>query len=192
MWPSDDEIHVAWQRLVADRDAATAFILLVFNALEADLRRFVPHADPHHATEATDAALLAFVRNPTAFAPTRSPLRAFLRLVARRDLLNLLDTEKRRRRGQIPWATVELTHPAGNELTEGETFADHPELLAAVEGMSPDDQRVFELMRDGERDTPVFAAVLGLAHLSADEQAAEVKRAKDRVMARLKRAGRGQ
>ncbi|MBN9523150.1 hypothetical protein J0H58_32320 [bacterium] len=192
MWPSDDEIHDAWRRLVADPDTGTAFVALVLPPLEAALGRLFPRVDPHRVAEAADDAVLSIIRRATAFDPGRSPLRKFLLLVARRDLSNILKADGRHHRERIPWATVELTHPAGNESTDGETFADHPELLAAVEGMSPDDQRVFELMRDGERDTPVFAAALGIAHLPADEQAAEVKRAKDRVMARLKRAGRGQ
>lgn len=191
MWPSDDEILEAWRRLVADRDAATAFVAVVLDALEADLRRYSPHADPHHVTEAAGNAVLALVRNPTAFDPARSPLPAFLRRAARCDLINAQKADGRHRRDRIPWAAVELAHPAGNEPADGETFADHPELLAAVAGMDEPDRRVFELMRDGERDTPVFAAALGVAHLPAAEQAAEVKRAKDRVTARLKRAGRG-
>jgi hypothetical protein len=192
MWPCDDEIHAAWRRLVADRDATTAFVALVLPPLEAALRRYAPHADPHHVTEAADTAVLALVRNPTAYDPARAPLPAFLRRAARCDLINIQKADGRHHRERIPWAAVELTHPAGNDPSEAETFADHPELLAAVGAMSPDDQRVFELMRDGERDTPVFAAALGITDRPADEQAAEVKRAKDRVTARLKRAGRGQ
>lgn len=189
MWPPDDQLLDAWRRLVADPDSAAAFALLVLDPLEADLRRLFPHADPHHATEAADTAVLAVVKNPAAFDPARSPLPAFLRLVARRDLLNLRQRDGRHHRGRIPWDAVELTHPAGNE-GGAETFADHPDLLAAVAGMDEPDRRVFELMRDGERDTPVFAAALGMTDLPADAQAAGVKRAKDRVTARLKRAGR--
>jgi DNA-directed RNA polymerase specialized sigma24 family protein len=188
MWPSDGEIHDAWRRLVADPDAATAFVELVLPPLETALRGSFPHTDPHAVTEAAGNAVLALVRNPAAFDPARGKFVPFLRRAARCDLFNILKAGGRHHRDRIPWANVELTPPAGNDPSEAETFADHPELLAAVGEMSPDDQRVFELMRDGERDTPVFAAALGIAHLSADEQAAEVKRAKDRVMARLKRA----
>jgi DNA-directed RNA polymerase specialized sigma24 family protein len=191
MWPPDDQLCDAVRRLVADPTTAGAFAELVLPPLEADLRRHFPRTDPHAVTEAADWAVAAFLRTPTAFDPARGPLPAFLRLAARRDLINILRQDDRHHRGRIPWAGVELAHPAGNEGEVAETFAGHPELAAAVAGLDEADRAVFELMLDGERDTAVFAAVLGIADRPADEQFDEVKRAKDRVKARLKRAGRG-
>lgn len=193
MWPPDDNLCDAWRRLVVDPDTAGAFAALVLPPIEADLARQFGRLRPHpdDVTTAADWAVAAFLRNPTAYDPARGPLPAFLRLAARRDLINLLKGEERRRRGRIPWDGVELTHPAGNGTEEGESLADHPELLAAVEGLDEADRAVLELMLDGERDTAAFAAALGLTDLPPDEQFEMVKRAKDRVKARLKRAGRG-
>ena len=191
MWPPDDELCAAWSRLTADSTTAGPFAELVLPPLEADLRRLFPRADPHAAAEAADWAVAAFLRNPAAYDPARGPLAPFLRLAARRDLMNLLAADGRRRRGQIPWAGVELTHPAGNELADGESLADHPAVLAAAAALDDAGRRVLDLMLDGERDTAVFAEALGVSHLSPDGQADAVKRAKDRVKARLKRAGRG-
>lgn len=191
MWPNDDELVAAWRRLVADPDTGGAFAEAVLPPLEADLARQFPRTYPHDITDAADWAVAAFLRNPTSFDPARGRLPAFLRLAARRDLLNLLDAEKRRRRGRIPWEGVELTQPAGNDPEEAECLADLPAMRAAVEVLSDSDRRVLDLMLDGERETAVFAAVLGLADRPAAEQADEVKRVKDRIKARLKRAGRG-
>lgn len=191
MWPPDDQLLDSWRRLVADPTTAGAFAELVLPPLEADLRRHFRRADPNDTTDAADCAVIAFVRNPTTFDPARGSLPAFLRRAARCDLINILHRDGRHHRRRIPWEGVELAHPAGNDREEAETFADHPQLLAAVAELDDADRAVFELMLDGERATAVFAAVLGVADRPADEQFDVVKRAKDRVMARLRRAGRG-
>ncbi len=53
------------------------------------------------------------------------------------------------------------------------------------------ERRAFELMRAGERRTAVFAAALGLTDRPPAGQADEVKRVKDKIMQRLRRAWRG-
>ena len=47
------------------------------------------------------------------------------------------------------------------------------------------------MMRDGVRDTSAFVPVLGLSGIPTGEQAAAVKRYKDRLKKRLERAVRG-
>jgi DNA-directed RNA polymerase specialized sigma24 family protein len=191
MWPPDDGLRDSWLRLVADPDTAGAFAAVVLPPLEADLARQFPHADPHDLTTAADWAVVAFLRNPTAYDPSRAPLPAFLRLAARGDYLNIRSGEGRHHRRRIPWDGVELTHPDRKEWEEVASLADHPAVLAAIEVLPAEDRPVFELLLDGERDTAVFAGALGIADRPADEQADEVKRAKDRIKARLKRAGGG-
>jgi hypothetical protein len=51
------------------------------------------------------------------------------------------------------------------------------------------DRGILELMMDGVRDSDAYAALMGLRERSRDVQAREVKRAKDRIRARLKRGG---
>ena len=191
MWPTDPELIGAWERLVADPDSAGEFADMVLRPLEADLGRQFRHAHPDDVTAAADTAVLAIVRRPEAYDPGRSRLPAFLRLIARRDLANLLAAERRHARGRIPWESVELTHPGRNEPEEAPSLGDSPEVQAVIDGLSAVDRQVLDLIRDGERDTAVFAAVLGIADRPAGEQAAEVKRVKDRIMARLRRAGGG-
>jgi hypothetical protein len=53
-----------------------------------------------------------------------------------------------------------------------------------------DVERCFlEQMQQGEWRNSVFAVILGVTHLSAGEQRREVKRVKDRLKKRMKRAG---
>jgi DNA-directed RNA polymerase specialized sigma24 family protein len=192
MWPSDDELVAAWHRLLADPNTAGEFAALVLAPLEADLTRRFRRDHPDNVTAAADEAVLAFLRRPHTFDPTRGKLPAFLRLAAQRDLINLRRGEQRHHRRRIPWEAVELTHPAGNEGEEERlSLADDPAVRAAIEALSADDRCVLELMRDGERETAIFAAALGLTDQPADVQFEKVKQAKDRVKARLKRAGGG-
>ncbi len=189
MWPPEEELLAAWHRLVADPDTAGAFAGMVLPPLTAYLTRYSPRADPHDLATAADEAVLALLRRPTAFDPQKGCLAAFLRMAARRDLSNLQDKERRRNCGRIPWESVELDHPDRNESEEAESLARLPAVRAVVETFSETDRRVYDLMCDGERGTAVFAAAMGISDRPADEQFAEVKRAKDRLKARLKRAG---
>ena len=189
MWPPPDELLAAWRLLVADPDTAGAFAEMALPPLRDDLARRFPNCDPDLVTEAADFALLAFLRKADAFDPGRLPLASYLLMIAQRDLFNALAKEKRHHRGRIPWERVELTLPAGNEEEEAEALADDPRFREAVASLPDGDRRVFELLLGGERDGDAFAAALDLGGLPADERRAEVKRAKDRVKARLKRAG---
>ncbi len=185
----DADFLDCWRRLIADPvTGGGAFAAAALPRLEADLARLYPRVDEHLRCEAADSAVLAVIQRPDAYDPARLGLPAYLRMVAGGDLKNLLDKEKRRSRGRIPWAGVELGVPARNEREE-EAFAEHPELAAVVAGFTPEEAAVFELMCDGERATELFAAALGLPDAPEAERFAAVQRVKDRIKARLKRAG---
>ncbi|MBX9583718.1 MAG: hypothetical protein K2X87_25730 [Gemmataceae bacterium] len=191
MWPPDAELLTAWQRLLADPDTAGAFAIAVLRPLEADLADRFRSDHPDDLAAAADTAVAALVRRPDRYDPARLPVRAYLLMAARRDLLNLRDRERRHHRGRIPWAAVELDPPAGNDEGEDDPPGfDSPALAAAIEELSAVERQGLDLMRAGVKDTPAFARLLGMADRPAGEQAAEVKRLKDRIMARLKRAGR--
>lgn len=189
MWPPDDTLLAAWRDLAADPTYAGAFAALALPALTAELARLFPRLHPHDVETAAGDALLAFFRRPHAYDPDRLPLPAYLRLIGRRRVANCLAREKRHRDGRIPWDSVELDLPDRNDPEEDLAFADHPRLRAVIDALPEADRRVFDLMLAGERDTAVFAAALGIGDLPAGEQFAAVKKAKDRIKARLKRAG---
>lgn len=192
MWPPDAELLAAWRRLVADPDTAGAFAALVLRPLAADLARRNPAADPADLDTAAGDAVLSLLRDPGKYDPARSPLAAYLGLAARGDLLNLWARQRRAARGRVPLDSVELDPPARNEDGGGDLPGfDSPGLGAVIASLTDAERRVFDLMRAGERATAAFAHALGVADRPPAEQAAEVKRAKERVLKRLQRAGRG-
>lgn len=190
-WPPDDELLAAWRRLLADPTEGTAFVDLVHRPLVRTLAARRPNADPDAVYTAVADALLWFTEHPARYDPTRSPLPRFLLLVAERRLFNAFESEARHRR-LISGDLVELLPDDRNEVVDDDSPSfDAAELQPILAGLAETDRRVLELMRDGERRTAVFAAVLGLSDRLADGQRHEVKKAKDRIVARLRRAAGG-
>lgn len=191
-WPPDDELLAAWRVLVADPTTAGEFMRLTLRPLAEMLAAWQPRADPHVIETAAGDALLAFLRRPAAYDPGRRPLPVYLRVIARRRLFSELKREGRHHSGRIPWDAVELHQSDRNDPVDDDLPSlDSPALQAVITGLWDVERRVFDLLMDGERDTPIFAAAMGLTDLPADEQEVEVKRAKDRIKARLKRARGG-
>jgi DNA-directed RNA polymerase specialized sigma24 family protein len=192
-WPGDAELAALFVGVCArDPLAVNDFVLAVLEPLVTDLRRF-PRTDLDACHSAATDAILALIRDPARYDPTRSELRGFLRIIARRKLITAIDKERRHHVGRKSSEIVELAADDGNspanEPADDFPSFDDPHLAAELAGFNEIERAVFELLRDGERATAVFAAAMGLSHLPAEEQAAEAKRAKDRVKQRLKRAG---
>jgi RNA polymerase sigma-70 factor (ECF subfamily) len=190
-WPPDDELLEAWRELVADPATHGEFMQLTLRPLAEMLAAWRPSADPDLIESAAVDGLLAFFRRPAAYDPARLPLPAYLRMIARRRLINLLKSEGRHHHGRIPWDSVELHPPDRNDPVDDDSPLVSPEQQAVLDGLSEVERRVLEMVLANERRTPVFAAVLGIADRPLEEQKAEVKRAKDRIKARLNRARGG-
>ncbi|MBX9623524.1 MAG: hypothetical protein K2X82_06895 [Gemmataceae bacterium] len=190
MWPPDDDLLAAWRRLVADPDTGGAFAEFVLSPLLAEVARYAPAADPGDHLSAAGDAVLAVLRDPGGYDPSQSPLRSYLRLIAGRKLINHRERDRKHRDNRIPLAAVEDDLPDGNRQGEGDDLPDFdsPALRPVVDSLSADERRVFDLMRAGERATAAFAHALGIADRPTGEQAAEVKRVKERVFKRLQRA----
>jgi RNA polymerase sigma-70 factor (ECF subfamily) len=157
--------------------------------VDADLRQTAVHD-----------ALLSYVQHPQKYDPQRGALAAYLRMSAHGRLCNLLRKEAPHHRRRVAWSAVELAQEGGNllggeeepalQLERAEELEEWRALLRRVaEDLSPADRRVLDLMLAGERKTEVYAAALGIAGRPDEEQTREVKRAKDRIMNRLKRGG---
>ncbi|MCU0705625.1 MAG: hypothetical protein MUF18_16755 [Fimbriiglobus sp.] len=187
-WPSDEELLAAWARLAGDPTAVGAFVALALAPLAQQLAAWRWTADTHIVESVAVDVVLWLVKYPAKYEPDKSPLRAFLLFVARRKLLTALDREGRHHQGRIPWDDVEHAIADGNEEQDDALSFDHLDLRTVIAGFDDTDRQLFELMRAGERDTDVFAAAMGAADLPPHEQNRMVKRAKDRIKARLKRA----
>lgn len=188
IWPTEEEE----QQLVAElrtgtptgKEAIAArYLLLLMHCLEGAF----PRENADLRDEAAGRAILDFLSAPDRFDPAQLRLGAYLRMAARCDLRNLLAHERRARRG-IPLNSVAEPAERRNDQRDDELTWDDPRLVAEKASFDSTEQIAFELLCDGIHKTPACARRLGLAHLSAEEQAAEVKRMKDRVKRRLIRA----
>ena len=188
-WPPADVLLGAWRRLVEDPDAAAEFAALVLPLLVAGLADRNRGTHPDDVATAAGDAVLAFLKRPGAYDPDRLPLANYLSFIAKRRLQNQWTAERRHHAGRIPWDSVELDAAGRNHEGDDSPALDGPELAAVRSQFTDGERRVFELMRDGERRTEAFADALGVA--GDPDAAVHVKRAKDRIKARLKRAAGG-
>jgi DNA-directed RNA polymerase specialized sigma24 family protein len=192
-WP-DAEVGSDLLRRLRDGDpvAPSDFAAAYLDPLIAFLRATQRGVHEHALVTAAEDAVLSILRCPTVYVPSRSDLPTYLRMSALGDLRNLLERESRHHRQREDRDCVELPAEGGNDFPEDELPSfDHPALAEVVAALAPVERQVFELMRSGERKTEAFAEVLGLDDRPTDVQAREVKRAKDRIKVRLKRAVEG-
>jgi DNA-directed RNA polymerase specialized sigma24 family protein len=192
------------QRLCeGDKVAVSEFAAAYLQPLGSWLESHNRDADPHLCWEAAGEAILTLLKDPSRFDPKRSELFAFLCMSARGDFLNALRREKRQCRGQERLSDVELSPDGGKYLGR----VDDPSLrLRIAEGsdgvLSPADAAVraelggpervaFDLMIQGVRKHGEFAQALGLTDRPDEVQRREVKRFKDKMTKRRKRAGGG-
>ena len=154
--------------------------------------------DPHLVPSAVGLVIAHYLTDPSRFDPDRGGLVAYLAMEVRGDVLNELDSRKRRRRHEVPAAELVELEPRGRDSTVEE------EALDAVDpiGVSPAavqaarqalgefdevDRRMLEMMVEGVRPTSAYAALLGISHLPVDLQREAVKKHKDRLQKRLER-----
>ena len=145
--------------------------------------------------EAVGQALLDYNDRPGRYDPAQAPLRAYLAMAAYGDYRNGTSKERRHTSRQ---ATL-----TGDSLAEVEVADDRQELEGLLTRIStrewwphveeaigdPVDRQVMLMVMNGVRSTESYARVLGIGNLPADEQARQVKKAKDRIAKRLRRLG---
>lgn len=181
---------------VASAELAEAFI----DPLTAWLVRTNPRIDEHLCVQAAEDAILSLIDTPTSYDPRRGALDAYLRMSARGDLRNALESERRHGSRGESLDVIELLGSDRNLYQEESDPAriveredDERELLRrllpaeVVSTFSWEERWILELMRQGERRTSAFARVLAITHLPQADQQREVKRAKDRIKRRLQR-----
>ncbi len=200
--PSQQDALALHQRLLArDPTASNDLAESYIEALVAWLEEVAPRVDPQIRVQAAEDAIITLARNPESYSPNRQTLEVYLRVSAQGDMRNALAKEQRRKKREVPLASVELRSDAGKYLgrrddpalalqlaeQEQDTYGAIPE--AVCHKLSETDLRAARLILEGERDYAVFAELYELLDLPADEQARAVKRHKDRLKVMLKRAG---
>jgi RNA polymerase sigma-70 factor (ECF subfamily) len=196
---AEDALHLHQRLLERDPVASADFAVAFLRPLIAWLQTTNAGVDPMACEEAAGAAIVGFLIHPTKYDPQRLGVEAFLRMAAQRDLQNLLRKERRHQRKRRDWNVVEQTSEDGKYLRRD----DDPSLPLQIDEARQrqalpdalwqqltDVERCFwEQMQQGEWRHSVFAAILGVTHLPADEQRRLVKRVKDRLKKRKERAG---
>jgi hypothetical protein len=104
------------------------------------------------------------------------------------DMKNAYNSARARRERFLD--DVEDEASRWNQMTDDERFdSDDRAVYARLRAAFPEerDRRVIHLMLENVRDTESYASALEIAYLPPDEQAAEVKRVKDRIKKRMRR-----
>lgn len=189
-WPEQDTL-LALVRLLPDDPAAPAeFLAAVYVPLVRDVQAVRRSEDPDGIADVVNDLLLGFVKRPEQYRSDRMSVRSYLLMAARGDVLNARAKERRRKAHEIPLESVAEPAAGGNEEGEGDVRAclADPGVAAVIADFDAVERAVWELMLAGNRSTAACAAVLGVTDRPVPEQEREVKRVKDRVKTRLRRA----
>jgi DNA modification methylase len=179
---------------VASQELAVAFLPAVVDRIK---QRFPRLDDESLVLDATADAILSYAERPSQYDPDKLRLLPYLVMSADGDLKNALRRQQRQAQREFPMHDVELLLDARNVVQEEASSEEHPavpeveEVARRIREVIPDpvDQQLVGLMIQGERQTAVFARVLGIAELDVRRQSKIVKRHKDRLKKRLMRLG---
>jgi len=151
--------------------------------------------------DATVEAVFSYIQHPEKFDGSKSSLLGYLKRAAERDLINLVQKDRRRRRGEELQEDVEESILARKKSSEIDTIVRGSEqeaisriqrqrdLAGIAASSNKRDNALLRLMVEGERSTCKFAAILGVATLPIAEQRRIVKQHKDRLKVQMKRRG---
>ena len=180
--------------VTAPARVAEVFMPLITRRLR---RRFPRLGDSHLIDTAVEDALMNYFNRPQQYDPAKSSLASYLYMSARGDLLNLLERDKRYTEHLRLVECVELDN---SETEYGVEVKDEFDLEALILALNspvwqrlsdllpdPIDQEIVLLMMEGMRKTSVYAEVLGISDHPVGEQAAIVKRHKDRLKKKVQR-----
>jgi RNA polymerase sigma-70 factor (ECF subfamily) len=149
-----------------------------------------PGTDPQTVSDAVVRAVLLLTARFEQYDPEQASPRSYLYGFARRALAGLRRSEQRRRRREKEKAIdpVTTSSPCGQPVLEALADRELAEQVRASLRLNPEDERVLDLWLQGEKDTGVYAAGMGLAGRPPEEQAEAVGRALNRLRQRLHRA----
>ena len=203
--PDGRNVHA--RLLAGDPVAPSDLAMTYFEPLTAWLEALYPRLHPHECATAAGDAILAVIKNPQSYKPERQrreSLLGYLRMSAKARLGNLQRAERRHSTRRASLDAVALSPVMGKYLGDEDAdparIVEHQEEESAAPAPAPlpDSLRttlssveieVLRLMDMKERRTIVFARLLGIVDQPVAEQRRAVKRAKDRLHKRRRRAG---
>jgi hypothetical protein len=157
---------------------------ILLNSGRRILRPRFSNVDVAIINDAVEDAILRYLVAPYRYDVTRARLDTFILGDARHRVLHCLRAERRRLQHQQ--LLIPTAHPWG--LAEASDNASDERAAAMLNAVAVGQERAFLVAKlRGERRTVALAHILGAAHLPKPEQARVVKRAADRLRARLRR-----
>lgn len=192
-----NELHLHLETGVPTATSEIAELFL--QPLVDQLKRVFQHiGDPHLVESTVIDSLVDYFDRPQQYDSQRGNLYAFLYLKAKSDILNSLKPTKL---DQSILPLAELVELDDDQTVYGVEVADDMNIEQQVTNqLSPvwsrlakiipekKDRELVRLMISGARDTRLFAQVLGIDNLPADEQARQVKQHKDRLKKVIQRS----
>jgi RNA polymerase sigma-70 factor (ECF subfamily) len=195
--PDREVLHALHERLLqGDRVASEELLRILLPLLLSEIARRFPKTDEQLVADGVTDALLDYSASPQEFDAGKDiPLDRFLATAAWRNVANLVEGERRRKRrerkvgGEQREAHVALDPLARNIWQEElQQFGEKQEAMLQALG-DPKDKEIWTLRLQGVRDTTAFGRLLGITHLPLQRQREEVKRHKDRIARFLRRKG---
>lgn len=170
----------------SDRDRVQELARLL-PQLQNRLRRAFPRTSDDVRHDAAVDALVGYWIRPDQYDQQRGvPLEAYLYQAARRNVIDVHRSEARRRARECAYAQIVRTLASPRWLVAASAFQERLTLCGASIA-STTERSALCLWASGE-GVLVIAAALGIDALPASHQRAEVKRFKDRMIKRLRRA----
>lgn len=195
--PDHETLPALHARLLSgERSASEVVTRLLLAKLIAEVTRSYTRVDEQLIADGVIDALLDYCERPQQFDATHGiSLDRFLVTTARQNVDNLLRSEHRRKARERKAgskkceADVAFDPVAGNIRREEQDLIERQRMAMNEALTSETDREVLRLWWDGVKGTGEFAHVLGLEHLTSDEQRKCVKRHKDRILRFLRRKG---
>ena len=188
---------------ILNQDSPTAFAQLSEIALPylvSYLKKEFYQVETHLQETAVIDCLLTYLAAPEKYDPEKLTLFAYLRMAARHDLLNAIDSNNRQGRPLLdidePSIQEQLAQFDATEFDPDylgtwlgpDTSASRQAVLHRFEQeLNSTDRQLFLLMLNGVRETEPYADILQVSQLPVAEQRRDVKRAKDRLIKKLSR-----
>jgi hypothetical protein len=190
--PEEMELHIA---VLNGEDIALSklydnYSMKITRELES---RFQSTAkkDNDFISRAVNDTFLSYYFKPGSFNPEKNTLFGFLKFSAIRDLLNILDREKKHLLGKNLIEDVELWKTNGNSILKSYSSADatilSDEIMTITQNVlkehfhSEKDIAIAILVLSEIRETEYYSEELEISDLTLPEQRIEVKKHKDRV-----------
>lgn len=186
-----DRLNAIHERLIAGRPTATLELLEeAHGPLVGFLRRRFPQMTRDEAHDHAVDTVLKHIDHPDGFDRSKSSLWTYLCMVVQQDIKDVLSNERKRTRAKEKQQySIEQWGVQANNPNEAFENARDAKKIMGLHGTAiaknETDKRILDLFLEGEKQVAVYAEAMELA--PGADHAAAVKRALDRIKARLKK-----